>query len=57
MNNDDLIQIKMNEIKNLCFSLTNLIPYGKIRMEYNRNKKIQDRGKLDLSFHFSNFTS
>lgn len=55
--NDEIIDMKLQQIKNMCFHLTNLLPYGKIRIEYNRNKKIADCGKIDLSFHFSTFTS
>jgi len=55
--NDEIIQIKMNEIKNQLFHLTNLMPYAKIRVEYNRNKKINDGGKLEISFHFNQYCS
>jgi len=39
-------QEQIEKIKRECLILTDMIPYVKIKLEYNRNKKIPDSGKI-----------
>jgi hypothetical protein len=44
---DEVIE-QLRRIKDECYKLTGLVAYDRLRIEYSNNKKINDRGKLDM---------
>lgn len=44
----DDMQKQYEKIKYECYLFTQMFKHDKIRIEYNRNKKINDRGKLEV---------
>jgi hypothetical protein len=52
------IDEQIEKIKKECFVLTELLPFGKIKVEYNRNKKQQNEtGKILISNCFASWDS
>lgn len=51
------IDKQIEKIKSECLILTNALPYVKIKLEYNRNKKISDGGKFCITPIITNWTS
>jgi hypothetical protein len=53
----NIIEKQIEKCINELFSLTNMLGYDKIRVEYNKNKKINDKGKLEVMPILTQFCS
>lgn len=42
------IREQMEVIKSECYKLSQIAPFEKFKIEYNKNKRINDRGKINL---------
>jgi hypothetical protein len=42
------INVQLNKIKKECYKLSDIVHFERFRIEYNKNKRINDDGKLDL---------
>jgi hypothetical protein len=51
------IELQIEKVKNELFILTNMFSYDKMKIEYNNNKKIADKGKLEIMPFLTNFCS
>ena len=42
------VKEQLNIIKRECFKLSQIVNFDRLRLEYNKNKKYNDEGQLDM---------
>jgi len=51
------IELQLLRVKHECHNLSILLPYEKVRIEYNKTRRVNDEGLVTVMPIISSFTS